>query len=1445
MNKRLKIVISFICVILFGLSPAFALGLKEEGETILVENNYYRVTLSTEGGSIKSLILKPTGDDLTETTGIGNDVEITKGYPGNMREIYRYKTIEKSKDKIIIQFQAEAEGGITYEKRYIFTDKSPLIEVKVKIINKGGHKSFGYRVHNMAKVGEKAEGDTYFCPGFLPAENIQETKEFIFHSGQMQPNNYIKNFTSGWIGVKDKEKKEAILYKVNPKAIDNFYFCFGKEASTIEWWYKFVFLENGGIFRTSYLILPLSGIDSVSQALVKGDSLAGKIDLEHKVIASSLEDKIKDFSKILIVGGKQDLSDYRLYNVERAIKKLPFKMDFAKCRKRWKGSRAYETHYLTNFPFLLKSFMNYGAVILIDIPGWVLPKETQKNLVSYVKEGGSLIFVGDHARGYRDSPLSSIIPLSFDYSREVKGIGGRLMRDKSSWLKGSIKDKTSPITRGISLDIPAIVVHKSKIKKDASLILTADKYPLLAVKEEGKGRVISFPISVSDKVIPGQFLPDVNTGRYDFWDNKLIKWDRYDKLWRNIIFYCMKEMPAVDFSKVTPPERIITCPASVKIDYEITNFSEINQKGILCFTLHKNGKEIKEKRNYGLIPGGSKEEAFQIKIGYPRGEYAYQIEIKDNKKNTFSRIDGSFITLPKTYLEVGLPILKVFGKNSSVDLRIKLFNPNKEKTYQIKTSLIDFRENVVGELPPLKIAAEEIKQNLPIGNLMKGKYQIRVELLEGKTKLDLVKKEIHLASYIDREDFYPISIFHVYDVEDKEGSLENIKKAKEIGFNTAQLGEWTAYKRIAFRGGAEYPDTWTSRVIFYATEEAQKLGMAFCPSAQPPAWTPYHSWRRECHNPVITKEMEDNAIKDMSDYLSIYGKSPRLLATHIADEPSVDIHKWQKCLRCKKAFKEKYGYDMPVDRKDRNYYTAYKFICDRHADNLKEGLSFVRKYDPDFKSYITFMAFRAAVNLNINEMASTLDIPAMFNYGYGQDPYYSDFLWGASNFKNNIWLCADISFGSCPPPYMGTQLYNNLAHNGKGITYCTWNRGQWSLCESEKRVKYAKRAFKEIKEAGPLFIHLTKKRAKAAMLHPFTTYAILPEYKHNYFVSLHRLCRQAFGHIDVLHEEQIKKGKYLSDYRILILPENTFYLPEDVMKEISVWVKQGGTLIVLPKVALYNEYQEKSNTLSMIFGASWGKEEVSSAVSGLTLLPVNGYALIPDGAKVLYRYQNGDPAVTSNKYGKGEVILIGLLLKNKKVLESVTKGIKCWFIKSSDEDIDATIFPDGNNFYMVAVNQVRKDRETKIMIKVPKRNYHIYDLVSGEEISYSYEGNNLIIPLKVESLWGRILAILSERPSKVTIKLNQRSYGKGEKLTYRIRLLRENGKIVDCKLPSTIKVTDSEGRERNEYGGIKVLKGGELSKTFILADNEPGGTWKIEVTEKISKSKTERKFEVK
>lgn len=1152
---------------------------------------------------------------------------------------------------------------------------------------------------------------------------------------------------------------------------------------------------------------------------------------------------VEDETPIVLLAGcpfpTDNLNEYRLYNVENSLKKsLPFlQIKIAECLT----GNSNKSHFLKGFPLELSSLSYYAAIILIDIPAWALTN-VQDNLISYVKNGGTLIFVGDHARGYKETKLRELIPLEFDYTSEVEGHKGTILKDKSSFRHPQVVDKNHFIIRGLPVDIPEIVVHQSSVKKGGHVIVTAGDLPLLAEWKYGEGQVISFPISLTDQVIPASWKPDGDVP-YKFWDDKLIKWDFYDEFWRNMILYSINKSPRVDFSGLTTPGKTITYPNSIDITLQITNFSTSARNGSICFSLYKNNIQIrKETIRYMLRPEENKVLYYKVKLDYPRGKYCYRVDIKNKKGDVITYRDGSFNSLPETYLNVAIPLIPVFGRNSKVDLTIQTCNLKEKKNYRTKTSLIDFRGDKIEELPYKEINGQnETRQNLPIRNLMKGDYKIVTELQEDEKTIDVTENEIYIIPSQKEEDIYPNVILNV-EIYDKEQILKDIKDAKELGFNGFQIYNWAGYKR-------DNHDLYSSRALFYAFQEVQKSDMIFCPHSTY-GQNSWNRWYKGCPNTIITQDIEKEDAADIKDFVLLYGQAPRYFATYVADEPGVDQHNWKECPVCQKAFRNTYGYEMPTDIKDKNYYMAYKFICAKNVEALERAKTFVARYSPEFKFYACLNQYRSLWDsINAVGTVSHLDVAAVDHYRYGQDPYCLDLLWGASNFKNNIWLLPTtsiISWGTYDPEYIGTQVYNALCHNAKGLSWYIWKQGCYDTREDPERVQYCKKVFTELNEIGPLFKYLTKGRAKVAMLHSWTN-ALLNSRKERsaqqkVLFNFHTLLRQSFGMIDIIHEDQIMENKFLPNYHVLVLP-SIAYLPEDIMVKIKEWVRSGGLLIVFPETALYNERQEKSHTLSEIFGATYDRG-ITSQVKGVETEPSSGYILNSKGSSVLYQYDSGESAITENNYGKGRVLCFGFVPKEKEILESVTTEVDTTLIKSINKNVDVSLFPDQNYYYLVAVNQQRQKQTTDILVDLPQRNYYIYDLLTGEAIKYSYQTNKLIIPITLESLWGKTLVIFTDNPVEIRLKLDKKSYRRGEEVLYTIELLNKEGRGIKCKLPVNISIIDSEGTIRREYGGTRVLTDGYFAKKVLLADNEPKGNWSLIVREKITGKEIKSTFMV-
>lgn len=171
-------------------------------------------------------------------------------------------------------------------------------------------------------------------------------------------------------------------------------------------------------------------------------------------------------------------------------------------------------------------------------------------------------------------------------------------------------------------------------------------------------------------------------------------------------------------------------------------------------------------------------------------------------------------------------------------------------------------------------------------------------------------------------------------------------------------------------------------------------------------------------------------------------------------------------------------------------------------------------------------------------------------------------------------------------------------------------------------------------------------------------------------VGMHQALEAANLPLHFVHPMEVTAGK-LADYRVLVMPFPTWVAPE-LAEAIRTWVQGGGTLVAEAHFA----GRDPTNGLTwdmipglgfdQVFGAEQarfrtrGKLEAQAgapdvAVTTQTDLPflpagshlVGAWAaefLRPTTAEVLATHEDGSPAITRNRFGQGQAILIGTFL---------------------------------------------------------------------------------------------------------------------------------------------------------------------------------------------------------
>ena len=186
----------------------------------------------------------------------------------------------------------------------------------------------------------------------------------------------------------------------------------------------------------------------------------------------------------------------------------------------------------TQFPFTLEELSSYDVVILSDLGAntlllppdvWIHGKSVPnrlKVLQEWVQRGGGLAMCGGYysfagiyagAKYYR-TPIEEVLPVNiYTFDDRVERPDGPLPQ---------IIQPDHPIVRGIPSPWPYLLgFNELQLKPDAELIASVDGFPLLAVRDVGKGHTLAWASDIGPHWCPAPF----------------VAWEGYGRFWRQAI----------------------------------------------------------------------------------------------------------------------------------------------------------------------------------------------------------------------------------------------------------------------------------------------------------------------------------------------------------------------------------------------------------------------------------------------------------------------------------------------------------------------------------------------------------------------------------------------------------------------------------------------------------------------------------------------------------------------------------------------------------------------------------------------------------------------------------------------------------------------------------------------------------------------------------------------
>ena len=264
------------------------------------------------------------------------------------------------------------------------------------------------------------------------------------------------------------------------------------------------------------------------------------------------------------------------------------------------------------------------------------------------------------------------------------------------------------------------------------------------------------------------------------------------------------------------------------------------------------------------------------------------------------------------------------------------------------------------------------------------------------------------------------------------------------------------------------------------------------------------------------------------------------------------------------------------------------------------------------------------------------------------------------------------------PGYMRLWAWQSIAHGARGINFFRWRPCRWGQEKywhavlphsgrKNRRFYELQKMGKEISQIGDL-INTTKPLAECTIIISYESrWAFNAVYRKKEEL---KVINEACAYHNSLMKHNITTDAMdthadIHQYKLVICPR-LYCLDQQVSENLINYVNQGGILCLTPRSGVVNEYNMIFNNgapgpLAKICGISvddYGTLETPVKVKMLSdnlELTAESWAdeIITDSAEILAAYDEGwlknMPAITINKYGKGQVIYIGTILREKSL----------------------------------------------------------------------------------------------------------------------------------------------------------------------------------------------------
>lgn len=326
---------------------------------------------------------------------------------------------------------------------------------------------------------------------------------------------------------------------------------------------------------------------------------------------------------------------------------------------------------------------------------------------------------------------------------------------------------------------------------------------------------------------------------------------------------------------------------------------------------------------------------------------------------------------------------------------------------------------------------------------------------------------------------------------------------------------------------------------------------------------------------------------------------------------------------------------------------------------------------------------------------------------------------------------------------------------------------------------------------------------------------------------------------DFISYADVEKGGLVAKgYKTFVLPMSVALSDKEV-EAIGEFVRRGGTVIADALAGAMDEHCtfRERRALADIFGIAAARIRRGDVIGakgepGLKL----------ESAKALL-IEDGRPMLIEHAVGTGRAYLLNYFLdtypedrqegRQGPALEKLTRILTAAAINpivrltstggERVADCETYLFNQGTTRLLGLVPDKKKSGAQKVLLTFDRRGV-LYDVRQKR-----YLGSGSVFETEIEPAVPRLFALVEARINGLDVKGPARAR-RGEEVVFDVRIagvntLRSVAKVV---------VTDPAGQEIRVYGGNRDLASGAGAVRFRTALNDRTGVWRISVTEVIS-----------